>query len=73
MTELIFSLIGLAVGATLCALIVAIRKKRSAKLLVSADLQAKKILSEAIQNAAAVKKESLLEAKGSKSRHAPVF
>ncbi len=63
MKELIFALIGLAVGILLCSLFVVIRKKRSAKLLVSADVQAKKILSEAIQNAAAVKKESLLEAK----------
>ncbi len=63
MKELIFALIGLAVGIVLCSLVVLIRKKRSAKLLISADMQAKKILSEAIQNAAAVKKESLLEAK----------
>ena len=63
MEKWIFALIGLAVGILLCVLVVLIRKKRSAKLLVSADAQAKKILSEAIQNASAVKKESILEAK----------
>ena len=60
--EWIYALIGLAVGIAACAFFLALRKKRNAKLLVSADAQAKKILSEAIQNASAVKKESLLEA-----------
>ena len=63
MEKWIFAIVGLAVGILLCALIISIRKKRSAKLLASADAQAKKILSEAIQNASAVKKESILEAK----------
>ena len=61
--EWIYALIGLAVGIAACALFFALRKRRSAKLLVSADAQAKKILSDAIQNASAVKKESILEAK----------
>ncbi len=63
MEKWIFAIIGLAAGILLCALFVLLRKKRSAKLLASADAQAKKILSEAIQNASTVKKESILEAK----------
>jgi ribonuclease Y len=44
-------------------LLVFIRKRHSQKILESADAQAKKILSEAIQNASAIKKEALLATK----------
>ena len=61
MTELIVALIctpvGLAIGALLAVLVFFIIKKRNQRVLASADAQAKKILSEAIQNASAIKKE----------------
>ena len=63
MDKLIFALIGAAVGIVLCFVISLIRKRLDTKKLESAEEQAKKILSEAIQNASAVKKESLLETK----------
>jgi len=66
-TELIVALIctpvGLAIGVLLAVLVFFIIKKRNQRVLASADAQAKKILSEAIQNASAIKKESILETK----------
>ena len=59
----IYAPIGLVVGILICVLFSAIRKKRSTKLLESADAQAKRILSEAMQNASTIKKESILETK----------
>ncbi len=59
----IYAPIGLIVGILICVLFAAIRKKRSTKLLESADAQAKRILSEAMQNASTIKKESILETK----------
>ena len=65
--ELIVALIctpvGLAIGVLLAVLVFFIIKKRNQRVLASADAQAKKILSEAIQSASAIKKESILETK----------
>ena len=61
--EWIFLAVGAAVGIVLSLAVVLIRKATDKKRLASAQEEAKRILTEAIQNAAAVKKESLLETK----------
>ncbi len=61
--EWVYALIGLVVGFALFGLITLIRKKSDKQKLVSAQAEAKRILSEAVQNAAATKKEALLETK----------
>ena len=61
--EWIFAIVGLVVGFALFGLISVIRKKSDKQKLVSAQAEAKRILSEAVQSAAATKKEALLETK----------
>ena len=61
--EWVYALIGLVVGFALFGVISAIRKKSDKQKLVSAQAEAKRILSEAVQSAAATKKEALLETK----------
>lgn len=55
--------IGLVAGFVLCWLIFTVRKRHDQKELESAQDQAKRILSEALQKAAAEKKESILATK----------
>ena len=59
----VYAAIGLVVGVALFGLFSALRKKSDKQKLVSAQAEAKRILSEAVQSAAATKKEALLETK----------
>ena len=61
--EWVYALIGLVVGFALFGLITVISKRADKQKLVSAQSEAKRILSEAVQSAAATKKEALLETK----------
>ena len=59
----LYALIGAAVGVVLALVVGAIAKRRRRQELESAQLQAKKILSDAIKSAADTKKEALLSTK----------
>ena len=59
----VYAGIGLVIGFALFGLFSALRKKSDKQKLVSAQAEAKRILSEAVQSAAATKKEALLETK----------
>ena len=59
----VYAAIGLVVGVALFGSFSALRKKSDKQKLVSAQAEAKRILSEAVQSAAATKKEALLETK----------
>ena len=61
--EWLFALIGAVAGVLVCVIFQFVRKRRSQKTLESAEVQAKKILSDAIKTAADTKKEALLETK----------
>ncbi|MCQ2386108.1 MAG: ribonuclease Y, partial [Clostridia bacterium] len=63
MDKLLFALIGLAVGVLACLAARAVLKKKDQKTLSSAQSEAKRIVSEAVQSAAATKKDAILEAK----------
>ncbi len=63
MQDWVFALIGAAVGVVLALVVGAIAKHRRRQELESAQLQAKKILSDAIKAAADTKKEALLSTK----------
>ena len=63
MNNWLYALIGAAVGVVLALVVGAIAKRRRRQELESAQLQAKKILSDAIKSAADTKKEALLSTK----------
>ena len=59
----IFLAVGVALGVLASLLVVLIHRAANKKKLVYAQQEAKRILSEAIQSAAATKKEAILETK----------
>ena len=63
LVALIGAAVGIAVGVILALIVSMIRRRNAQRTLDNADAQAKKILSDALQNAAAAKKEAILETK----------